>query len=211
MAIVTGILIAYAADWALADMGPTNWRWMFGSAAFPAIIFIALLTMVPESPRWLLKVGREATAEQILARVNGATEARRESIAIQESLARESGSLRQLFQPGMRLALIIGIILAILQQVTGINTVIYYARAFLSTLVLAADHPCYNRSSPAWSICSYLVAILIVDKIGRKPLLSFGSLGMGLSLFLMDSRFISNGFPDPGAPSWSCCILAFLP
>jgi MFS transporter, SP family, arabinose:H+ symporter len=211
MAIVTGILIAYAVDWAFADLGPTNWRWMFGSAALPAIIFIALLMTVPESPRWLLKMGCDREAILILTRVNGAQEAQHESVSIRETLALESGSLKQLLQPGLRLALIVGIILAILQQVTGINSVIYYAprifehagfargSALLQSVIVGLVNMIF-----AW------VAILFVDKIGRKPLLLLGSLGMGFSLFLMGLSFYFKWFSGPWVLIMVMLYIAFF-
>ncbi len=211
MAIVTGILIAYAVDWSFADIGPTNWRWMFGSAALPAIAFTLLLLIVPESPRWLLKMSRQDEALLVLTRVNGAREAEREARSIRATLAEESGSLQQLLQPGLRTALLVGIALAILQQVTGINTVIYYAPRIF-------EHAGFARGSALLqSVITGLVnmlftwvAILSVDRIGRKPLLLLGSLGMGFSLFLTGLAFHLRWFGGPWVLIMVMLYIAFF-
>lgn len=211
MAIVTGILIAYAVDWTFADIGPTNWRWMFGSAGFPALLFLVLLLIVPESPRWLFKMNRDQEALHILHRVNAAADADREADKIRESLSLESSALSQLLQPGLRLALLVGILLAVFQQITGINTVIYYAPRIF-------EHAGFARSSALLqSVITGLVnmlftwaAILWVDKIGRKPLLLIGSLGMGFSLFLMGVSFHLRWFTGPWVLMMVMLYIAFF-
>ncbi|HPU26899.1 MAG TPA: sugar porter family MFS transporter [Phycisphaerae bacterium] len=184
MAIVFGIVLAYFVSWLLVEIGDTNWRWMFGSEAFPALTLFVALFMVPESPRWLTKQGHSDRALGILARVGGAAHARRELAEIEESLAEEQGSIRELFMPGLRIALVVGITLAVLQQITGINTVIYYGPKILEKAGYDAD------SAQLWAqvligttncVCTIL-ALWIIDKVGRKPLLLAGAAGMGLCL-----------------------------
>lgn len=211
MAIVTGILIAYAVDWGFAGFGPGNWRWMFGSAAVPAVVFTLLLLAVPESPRWLLKSGRDNQALEVLTRVNGREKAQQEARSIRATLSEESGSLQQLFQPGLRTALLAGICLAILQQVTGINTVIYYAPRIF-------EHAGFGRGSALLqSVITGLVnmlftwvAILGVDRIGRKPLLLMGSVGMGTSLILMGLAFHLHWFSGPWVLIMVMLYIAFF-
>lgn len=194
-AIVSGILAAYFVNLIIAAFGDAagphwnveyGWRWMFGFGALPAIVFLALLILVPESPRWLTKQGRPSEAESILARINGPHIARTELGAIQQAIAEESGSLSQLFEPGMRVALTIGIVLAVLQQITGINVFLYFApeifkrmgsgvnAALLQTVVVGAVNIVFT-----------VVAIRTVDRWGRKPLMLVGSAGMGLTLLGM--------------------------
>src|SRR4030095_4560343 len=103
------------------------WRWMFGVGAVPGLLFMVLLFFVPESPRWLIKQGRAAAALPILLRIHGEELAKQEVLDIKQSFEQESGSIRQLFNPSLRIALIVGVGLAVLQQVTGINAVMYYA------------------------------------------------------------------------------------
>jgi MFS family permease len=160
-----------------------GWRWMFASGAFPAAALLLLLFLVPESPRWLTKQGRRDEALAVLGRVGGSRQAGVELKEIDEAIAQESGSLAQLFQPGMRTALVIGVTLAVLQQVTGINVFLYFApeifkklgtaqsAALLQTLLVGGVNALFT-----------ILAIWTVDRLGRKPLMLIGSTGMGLAL-----------------------------
>ena len=191
-AIVTGFLIVYFANYFIALQGdPTwnqqiGWRWMFGSESIPALILLVLLFFVPESPRWLTKQNRSDEALEILTRVDGKTYADAELLEIKDALAHESGSLKQLFQPGMKIVLVIGIVLAVLQQVTGINVFLYFGTeifkkmgsetnaALLQTVIVGAVNLSFT-----------VIAIWTVDRLGRRPLMMIGSAGMGLSLLAM--------------------------
>jgi sugar porter (SP) family MFS transporter len=191
-AIVTGMLIIYFVNYFIALQGDeawnvtTGWRWMFASGALPSTLFLALLFLVPESPRWLVEQRRKEEAHGILSRVGGSTFADTELRSIDETLGKESGSLAQLFRPGMRIVLILGVALAILQQVTGINVFLYYGPeifkqlgsgsnvALLQTIVVGAVNLSFT-----------IVAIRMVDRLGRKPLMIIGASGMGLSLIAM--------------------------
>jgi len=141
LTIVIGILVAYFAGWALAGIGPSNWRWMFGVMALPAAVFFVLLFRVPESPRWLIKQNREEEAVAVLARINGRAAAEAEARDIRETIALESGSIKELFQAGFRRALVLGVVLAVFQQITGINTVIYYAPRIFERRAWAGSRP----------------------------------------------------------------------
>ncbi len=184
MAIVIGILIAQVIAGALADVGPNNWRYMFASAAVPAFLLLLALVVVPESPRWLAAQGRTAQAEDILARVNGRERARVEMAEITTTLADEPSRIAEMFQPGLRLALMIGVVLAVLGQVSGINTIIYYA----PKIFLASGFP--DASAAIWAqvsvgLVNFVFTILsmwLVDRMGRKLLLLIGSGGMAASL-----------------------------
>ncbi|MBN2272522.1 MAG: sugar porter family MFS transporter [Sedimentisphaerales bacterium] len=163
-----------------------GWRWMFGSESLPAVLLLVLLFFVPESPRWLTKQKRGDEALGILARVDGGEYARAELAEIKEAIALESGSLRQLLEPKMKIVLVIGIVLAVLQQVTGINVFLYFGTeifkkmgsgtnaALLQTVVVGAVNLGFT-----------IIAIWTVDKLGRKPLMLIGSAGMGISLLAM--------------------------
>ncbi len=191
-AIVTGFLVVYFVNYFIALQGDqmwnqeSGWRWMFGSEALPALLLLMLLFFVPESPRWLTKQNRSDEALEILTRVDGAEYAETELLEIKDAIAHESGSLRQLLQPGMKIVLVIGIVLAVLQQVTGINVFLYFGTeifkkmgsetnaALLQTVVVGAVNLTFT-----------IVAIWTVDRLGRKPLMMIGSVGMGLSLLGM--------------------------
>jgi len=131
-AIVSGFLVVYFVNYFIALQGDElwnqqlGWRWMFGSESLPAVLLLVLLFFVPESPRWLTKQGRSKEALGILTRVDGAAYAEGELTEIKDALTHETGSLKQLFQPGMKIVLVIGIVLAVLQQVTGINVFLYF-------------------------------------------------------------------------------------
>ncbi len=190
LAIVFGMLAAYFVDWICADIGPSNWRWMFGSETLPATLFLFFLVFVPESPRWLIKRGQEGQALAVLSRVNRQNIAQKEVQDIKETLKLESGSILELFNPGFRIALLIGLALAVFQQITGINTVLYYApRIFenagferVSALLQAVLVGLVN-------LLFTLVAIFTIDRIGRRPLLLTASLGMGISFLLVGLFF----------------------
>ncbi len=191
-AIVTGFLVVYFVNYFIALQGDqswneqSGWRWMFGSEALPALLLLVLLFFVPESPRWLTKQNRSDEALEILTRVDGAEYAKTELLEIKDAIAHESGSLKQLLQPGMKIVLVIGIVLAVLQQVTGINVFLYFGTeifkkmgsetnaALLQTVVVGAVNLTFT-----------IVAIWTVDRLGRKPLMMIGSAGMGLSLLAM--------------------------
>ena len=143
-----------------------------------------LLFFVPESPRWLVKQGWSDEATQILSRVNGTKQARQEIAAIKEVVGMESGSLLQLFEPGMRVALLIGITLAVLQQVTGINVFLYYAPEIFKTISGAETSAAMLQTIVVGAVNMgfTVIAIWSVDKLGRKPLMVLGYFGMALSL-----------------------------
>lgn len=211
MAIVTGILLAYFANWTLAGIGPSNWRWMFASGALPSLIFIGLLLRVPESPRWLVKQNRIAEASGILTKINGPRQAGIEIQEIQQTIGMESGSLSQLFHPGLRKALVIGVSLAVLQQITGINAVLYYAPRIF-------EHAGFGRSSAILqsaivgmvNLLVTLAALFLVDRVGRKRLLLLASSGMGLSLLLLGLAFYLNLFDGPWVLIFILLYIAFF-
>jgi len=167
-----------------------GWRWMFASETLPALLFFVLLFLVPESPRWLTKQGREDEALAILTRVGGSRAAQFELREIHNVIAQESGSIRELFRPGVRVALAIAVVLAILQQVTGINAVLYYApKIFESADVSATQALLQTVALQAVNLLLTLVAIWVVDRGGRKPLLLVTSFAMGISLVLLGGAF----------------------
>lgn len=192
LAIVTGFMVVYFVNYFIDMQGDTlwnqqtGWRWMFGSESLPALALLILLFFVPESPRWLCKQDREQEALTILTRADGAEYANKELTEIKETLALESGSLAQLLEPGMKIILVMGIALAVLQQVTGINVFLYFGTeifkqmgsetnaALLQTIIVGAVNLSFT-----------VVAIWTVDKLGRKPLMLIGAFGMGLALTAM--------------------------
>ncbi|HEX2916191.1 MAG TPA: sugar porter family MFS transporter [Chloroflexia bacterium] len=192
LAITGGILVAYLADYALADFG--GWRWMFGVAVIPSLILLAGMFFMPESPRWLLKQGRTAEARSVLSRTQSPDLILAEMNAIRESEYEQKGNWRDLFRGGPRRALIIGVGLAIFQQITGINTVIYYAPTIFQS---AGFGSAQNSILPAVIIgivnfAMTIVALPLPDRVGRRPLLLIGLIGQFVGLVALGIVFLSS-------------------
>lgn len=201
LAIVTGILIAYMSNSIIAHTALANaikWRFMLGAEVVPAVIYFILLFFVPESPRWLTQSGDSDQAFSILSRIAGPSVAKKEMSDIKKSLKQEKGKFSELFKPGIRVALIVGVSLAVLQQFVGINTVIYYAPIiFKKTGFGAASALGATVWVGAINFIFTLVAIWLIDKIGRKSLLTYGAIGMGVSLLMIGLLFKLQAFGGP--------------
>ena len=194
--IVTGILLIYFVNAGIAGLYDeawninTGWRWMFGSGIFPSVVFFVLLLFVPESPRWLAQAGRVNEAEKILTKINGSVKAKEELIEIEEAIKTETSSFAELFKPGLRTALLIGIILSIFSQVTGINAIMYYApEIFKSTGDGSGSALMQTVLVGVINVLFTLVAIKYADKAGRKKLLLGGSAGMAICLAIIGGAF----------------------
>jgi sugar porter (SP) family MFS transporter len=190
LAIVTGILLAYFVNWIFAGTGPANWRWMFAMGAVPSILFFLLLLGVPESPRWLVKNGREDEARTVLTRADSAEAAAAGIRDIKGTLALEEGSFRELFRPAFRRPLLIAIVLAVFQQITGINAILYYApRIFEGAGFERMSAIGKSTVVGLVNLLFTVVAIVLADKVGRRPLLLIATAGMGGSLVLLGAAF----------------------
>ncbi len=196
LAIIIGMLVVYFVNAKIAGIGTEEWktayawRWMLASEVIPAALFWGLLFFVPESPRWLTKQSRDAEALSILTRIDGRKHAETEFRAIKEAIAHEGGSILEMLKPGMRVALLIGIVLAILQQVTGIQVVLYYTpEIFKQAGIQSTQALNHTIIVGAVNLLFTLVAIWIVDKAGRKPLLLIASAGMCISLTALGWAF----------------------
>jgi MFS transporter, SP family, xylose:H+ symportor len=203
-AVVIGILLAQVANWRIARPLPEHasaemllgswnvqlgWRWMFTAVAVPAVIFLVASFAIPESPRWLLIHGRAGQAFNILRKIGGnaeyaAAEVKTISVALREDEAR-TGSWLGLLQPGVRTVLLVGILLAVLQQWSGINILFNYAEEVFRAAGLGANQILLDIVvTGAINLIFTLVAMAVVDRIGRRPLMLFGCIGIGVSHLL---------------------------
>lgn len=191
LAIVSGILLAYFANYALVDTGSNNWRWMFASQVVPATLFFFLLLAVPETPRWLVKKGRLKEARLVLKKIATGNDIEKVLAEINGSFLKGKVSqLSNLFSPRHLSIMWIGILIAIFQQMTGINSVIYYAPVILKETGLSTSGSLFQTIGIGIiTVIATFLAIGMVDKIGRKLLLLFGSFFMGISLIVLGICF----------------------
>lgn len=189
LANVVGALASYLVAYLLSFSG--NWRWMFGSTAVPVGIFLTGLLFVPESPRWLVQKNREQEAFNILTRIGGADSAQLEMATIRESLVEKTCKLADLVKPGIRIALLIAVGLAVLQQLDGVTVLIFYAPMIMQQAGFpkASEAIRVTMIIGIWNLGATLAAVWLVDRVGRRPLLLFGTLGMAAGLIVMGIFF----------------------
>lgn len=190
LAIVTGIVGVYFVNYFIALQGNDEWnlnegwRWMFASEAIPAILYLALLFAVPESPRWLIMKGRHGRAQTVLEKFNTPGIAMNIAADIEHSLRTGARtSWRALFHPSLRLALLVGMGLSVFQQVTGINAILYYAPEIFKSF--GSDAHASLLETSMLGVINFIftiISMVLVDRKGRKPLLVAGTVGMFVAL-----------------------------
>jgi sugar porter (SP) family MFS transporter len=215
LAITFGILVAYFCDWSIAGMGSEDWgvmygwRWMFASEVPPAALFLVALIFVPESPRWLVKEGRVGQAGQILARIGGRRHAEQELRDIGAAVAQEEASITQLLRPGLRKALLIGVAIMIFSQITGNFAVFTYTPKLLLQLGSKSTNSALLGMVMVGVVnfLATIVAICLIDKLGRRPLLIYAPLGMCLCMAAVACSFQLDLFSPTMLLGW---ILGFV-
>jgi SP family xylose:H+ symportor-like MFS transporter len=192
IAIVGGMVIVYFVNWAIAAQGDdswvlqTGWRYMLLSGALPAALFLVLLLIVPETPRWLVMKGRKDEAYGVLSRLSSEAEARAVLTEIEGSLSHTSGKLMAFGG----LVLFVGIMLSVFQQFVGINAVLYYAPLMFKNMGAATDSALLQTIIVGVANVAFtLVALVTVDRWGRKPLLILGALVMAVSMISLGFLF----------------------
>ena len=196
LAIVFGINIIYIVNYLIANTHDQvwnvqlGWRYMLGSEGIPAILFFILLFFVPESPRWLVKENRSDEALKILNKINRPEETHRILKEIKEAVNEEKGSFLDLFKPGIRKAMVVGSVLALFSQVTGINAIIYYAPEIFKQVGFGSESALFQTMIIGFvNMLFTLVAIRFIDYWGRRTLLIWGISGMVSCLLGMGMFF----------------------
>jgi SP family xylose:H+ symportor-like MFS transporter len=190
LAIVIGIVVVYFVNYFIALQGDANWnlntgwRWMFGSELIPSLLFLFFIFLIPESPRWLFQKGETNKAVAVLQKLNSEDEVVRVQSEIENSLHQENiNQWKHLGNPIYKKALFVGIGLSVLQQLTGINAILYYAPEIFKSLGSSTDVSLLETSIlGVVNLIFTVLAIKLVDKMGRKPLLYIGSIGMTIAL-----------------------------
>ena len=189
LAIVIGLSLSVYVTYLLSFGG--HWRWMFATQGIPTLVLALGLFLVPESPRWLAAVGRSAQALAVLTRVNGRTQAERELRDILAELGEETGGFRELWQPGIRRAVAIGIALMVFSQINGVNMILLYTPTLFmeAGLTSAPDAILNSVIITVWITLCTIIAFWLTKRFGRRPILIIGTLGMACGHVLMFLNF----------------------
>lgn len=193
LSIVIGILLAYLSNWLLLRFAQSHplalgdwqslhwilvkeyWRGMFGAEMLPAGLFLLLLFCVPETPRWLIQAGREAQGLAILKRIDGAEAADAQLVQIKNTLESRRVSIRELFEPGLRRALLLGILLSVFGQLSGVNIVVYYGPKILAAAGFQNAGALLAQVGFGFiNFVFTILALIFIDRVGRRPLLISG-------------------------------------
>ena len=208
LSIVIGILLAYFSNWALLGFSQGNteafggtgilhktmvtevWRGMFGSEMIPSGLFILLLFLIPESPRWLIKNGQLDKGYNILSKISGPTVAKNELEEIKKTITHIKGKISELIKPGLRLALIVGVGLSVFGQFTGVNIIVYYGPTILESAGFALDSALqFQVAIGVINLIFTIIALWKIDSWGRRPLLIWGMAAVFISLVIIATLF----------------------
>jgi SP family arabinose:H+ symporter-like MFS transporter len=194
LAIVIGILVAFFSNYLLVDTGENNWRWMLLVMAAPAILLFFSLFLVPESPRWLVARNQGAEALRVLIKTSGEERAHLELKQIEQTLKNlKESSYRDLLSQKIKPLLFIAIILSVFQQITGINTIMYYAPKIFATVGQSNGSALLQTIAiGGTNLIFTLVAMVLIDRFGRKRLMLIGSTGMTFSLTGLSVLFFTG-------------------
>jgi SP family arabinose:H+ symporter-like MFS transporter len=208
LSIVIGILLAYFSNWLLLDLSQTTepfvggmgvftkylvsevWRGMFGSEMIPAGLFIFMLFLIPESPRWLIKNGLHDQGYAILLKISGVEIAKIELEEIRQTVNHVKGKISELIKPGLRLALIVGVGLSVFGQFTGVNIIVYYGPTILESAGFKLDSALqFQVAIGIINLIFTVIALWKIDSWGRRPLLIWGMASVFVSLFIIATQF----------------------
>jgi sugar porter (SP) family MFS transporter len=208
--ITLGILVAYIVDWGFAGFS-NNWRWMFGVAVIPGAVLAIGMYFMPFSPRWLVEHDREDDARHVLSRYRDSDDEVEDEVREIEEVAEEEFSLRELAGKAVRRMMIVGVALAVFQQIVGINTVIYYAPTILK---FAGQQDTGALTQSVFIGCTNvfftIVAILLLDKLGRRFFLIAGTSTLTLALVGLGIFFASSGMQHSAGWFSLACLLVYI-
>ncbi|MCO6543844.1 MAG: sugar porter family MFS transporter [Lactobacillus sp.] len=205
--VMTGILLAYITNYTFSGIY-TGWRWMLGFAAIPAVLLFFGGLILPESPRFLVKENKDKEAEEVLLNMNNNDKdaVNAELLQIKEQAKIKSGGWSELFSKFARPSLIIGIGLAIFQQIMGCNTVLYYAPTIFTDVGFGVSAALLAHIGIGiFNVIVTAIAVAIMDKIDRTKMLTVGAVGMGISLFIMSFAMKFSGKSSSAA---IICVIA---
>ena len=198
LTIVIGISMAYYSNWFLLGIGENAWRWMFAAEAVPSLLFFGALFIVPESPRWLVARQNENKAKQVLEKIADTNFALFELSEIKESLKgnEKRGTLKDAFKKKYSFILFLGIFLAVFQQWSGINVIFFYAPDIFARANLGVDAALFQTTLIGiMNVVFTILAMRVIDKLGRKLLMLIGSAGMAVCYLIIGYLFM-NGNTD---------------
>ncbi len=187
LTIVTGILVTNLVNYSLSDNGPEAWRWMFGLGTVPSLLFFLGVFWLPESPRWLMQVGRNVEAKTVLQKIGSEGFVNTTISDIEKSLiGAKKQSYKAVFDKAVRPAVIVGITLAVFQQFCGINVVFNYTSTIFESVGASLDRQLFETVSiGVVTVLFTLLAMWLVDKLGRRPLMLIGSIGLAIVYLIL--------------------------
>ncbi|RZL49829.1 MAG: MFS transporter [Pedobacter sp.] len=188
LTIVIGILVTNLVNYKLADFGPDAWRWMFGLGVVPSILFLVGVIWLPESPRWLMQKGKNEQAKKILDKIGSPAFVNTTIVDIQKSMKQHTGkqSYAAVFAKGVRPAVLVGVTLAVFQQLCGINVVFNYTSTIFESVGASLDRQLFETVAIGIvNLVFTIFAMWQVDKLGRRPLMLVGSIGLSVTYLVL--------------------------
>lgn len=211
--VVLGILVSYLSNYLIGQGGDHAWRWMLGVQAFPALLFYLLIHLVPESPRWLLLYRKnEHEALRVLKKINPLNyKGELASILASATKIDGQGVKTSLFGRKYRLPVLLAVLFAVFNQVSGINAIIYYAPRVFEMAGLGAQSSLLSTVGIGLVNFTFtLIAINVIDKVGRRKLMLVGSLGLIVSLTLVSRSFYSENPDGLAVTAYLMIYIAFF-